>query len=78
MAVTFNAEKMDNLLRVDNFILYNFIEALEKNPDDYSKSLEVVFNTFVLGDSVMEKKYGACAEESYYSKWRKTKESLAK
>ena len=57
MSVKFDSAKMDRLIREDRFLLHQFIDAIEKHPHDYDRALEVVFDTHVLEDSVMEQKY---------------------
>jgi len=56
-ATVFNSARMDRLIRNDRFLLHQFIDAIEKHPHDYDRALEVVFNTYILEDSVMERKY---------------------
>ena len=57
MGVVFSAAKMDTLIRIDRFLLHQFTNAIEKHPHDYDRALEVVFDSYVLEDSVMEQKY---------------------
>jgi len=56
-ATVFNAAKMERLIENDRFLLHQFIDAIEKHPHDYDRALEVVFNSYILEDSVMERKY---------------------
>ena len=57
MSIKFDSAKMDRLIREDRFLLHQFIDAIDKHPRNYDRALEVVFNTHVLEDSVMERKY---------------------
>jgi len=57
MSAVFNAAKMDRFIRKDLFLLNQFIDAIEKHPREYDRALEIVFNTYVLENSVLERKY---------------------
>lgn len=55
--IRFCSAKMDRLIRKDRFLLHQFTDVIQKHPYDYDKALEIVFDTHVLEDSVMERKY---------------------
>jgi len=57
MSIKFNAAKMDQLIREDQFLLYEFLEVMKERPREYDKALEIVFNTHILEDSALERKY---------------------
>ena len=55
MSTVFNAEKMERLMWTDQFLLHQFVDTVKKYP--YKRALRIVFDTYVLEDSVMERKY---------------------
>lgn len=54
-SIKFDSKKMKKLVMLDNFLSFQFNSMLRKMPE--KKALEAMFNTFVVGDSVMERKY---------------------
>jgi hypothetical protein len=54
--VVFDSKKMEQLLRKDAFLRF-VVDDLVSKSHSREKALEVVFNSYVLADSVMEDQY---------------------
>lgn len=54
-SITFDKEKMKRLCQSDPFLAHCFTKHTEELSEE--QTLKVLFNTFVLNDTGMEKKY---------------------
>lgn len=55
--IKFDPKKMKKLVMSDNFLSFQFDSMTKRMKEKLA--LEAMFNTFVIGDSVMERKYKA-------------------
>lgn len=56
--VDFEAETMKRLVKTDRLLKFTFDDLMRRNPkSDESYILEVVFNSYVIDDSVMMDEY---------------------
>ncbi|HEY0828326.1 MAG TPA: hypothetical protein VGE40_09540 [Bacilli bacterium] len=58
--IHFDSEKITKLIMRDSFLTLCFETMIQDRERPEILVLEIIFNTYVLGDSVMERKYLGC------------------
>ena len=60
----YNEDQMLRLVERDEFIKFSFLDLLKLGKLSYTTVLEVLFNSYVLEDSVMTDAYNSCTVPS--------------